>query len=619
MTIKDINPALATRTAIAAVDPEFAKVESAALNNMLKTRATGDVAENDGVVLNGKELESAGTTWAPTRGWAKFNLTTTVKDKALVDASTITINKVADYVNTIDVVETYTVCGVNFTYKATIVTGKPDFTFTTNNVYVNNGVAPVEGTVTVDVVKGATVKSTDFELNTIDLRNLVHVVVPADYVNDYRIKYELDLTSLKNEKGEFIKVGDHQLAASDFEGRFNPYSSLDAPEVGEFVNKFNWAGLDLTELTFNISLVSKTKVTVKNEKDEDVQVDNVFETVTVKVQIPELVNFAADKVVTTKYVSGQAASANIVKALTITDYKNNVVYNKHARTLNELFMGYKENYDAKGALVDVDFDIANPDFFNVYEMSVVPAAKKDIKVYLNGTAIDQSQIAFTFENGTITLTKENINVTGDLKFEVPVTFTHVYDNYGANAHQATAVVVFSQNEGDNAGADVNFETPDGKQWFVEDGFHPWGLAPSAKMTFDFGTTPVNGYVAAPVENAFVWAYYNETSYPEVPTEDNPELLKAATWYAHEVMSYTVKPTDATSGVIEMYPMYPDATGALVPYTEDGATVVKYSNYTGTTISIHWLGDEELVNCTVSTTSVTPAYSYFNPAGTAMAK
>ena len=93
-----------------------------------------------------------------------------------------------------------------------------------------------------------------------------------------------------------------------------------------------------------------------------------------------------------------------------------------------------------------------------------------------------------------------------------------------------------------------------------------------------------------------------------------ELLKAKTWYAQEVMSYTIKPKDQTSGTIECYALYPNNSNtALEPYTEDGPYVFEYSEYNGTTVKIDFYGDGEGYTCTLATKPVTE-FAFFNPAG-----
>ena len=325
--------------------------------------------------------------------------------------------------------------------------------------------------------------------------------------------------------------------------------------------------MDLNALDFEIALVSSSRSTDRNEDGKVNAADDVvFGTVDVKLQIPTLVTFAAEETVSAKYVNGVATTANIVNALTIVDKFGNNVYNPYATTLNDLFKGYNATlYNGKVQ----DVELASDNFFNVYDMAVEAADLEDVKVYLNNTEIAQSQVKFTYTpaTGEIVLSEENANLTGDVKFEVPVTLTYMYDNYGKLAQEATAVVVFSQNAEAGEGTEVSFPTPDGFQYsfFVAD----YGT----DRVIDFGVTANSTLYLADDYDAMMTG---------VPSEYlDPALV--GKWQANEKYeNYVVTPTDATSGQIRFSVTRKDWTG------EEMTTnyLIEYSNLTDNSVMLY---------------------------------
>jgi predicted nucleic acid-binding Zn-ribbon protein len=534
-------------------------IESAYILNALPN------VKGDGVTLNGEAAANAAALYTVTALNEKDN-------KVREDKSYVEVAKVVEYVNTIVLTKTYEFCGVQFTYTATVNTEKPSIKFAANDVFVKNGVATVDGTVKLPVTKSKTAEvtgtSTPYALSAIDLRNYVHVEMGADVKeNGYLLRYTLK-TPLVDKDGKKL-YADNQVAPA-----FAQYTAVDVKRETVGLNTLTW-GLDLNELDFEIALVSASKADRNEDNKIDATDDVVFGTVDVKLQIPTLVTFAAAETVNAKYVNGVASSANIVEALTIVDKFGNNVYNPYATTLNDIFKGYNATlYNGKVQSVT----LASDNFYNVYDMKVTAAELKDVKVYLNNAPIAQSQVKFSYnaETGAIAISEENANLTGDIKFEVPVTLTYVYDNYGKLAQKATAVVVFSQNAEAGEGTEVAFPNPDKLQWafgpevYVEmygaDEFEATFGDKKASTVLDLGISSVNYADFGIAANTLFLA---------VDFEDLYGAEAAGMWIPQGQANYTVVPTDATSGKIVLTTS--DWRGNV---TEAGA--IAYTEFTGTT-------------------------------------
>lgn len=535
--------------------------------------------KGDGVTLNGKENAAA----------ASMVVATALNEKnakVREDKSYVQVAKVVDYVNTIVVVKTYEFCGVQFTYTTTVNTEKPAVEFTTNNVFVNNGVATIDGTVKLPVTKSKTSEvtgtSTAYALNAINLRDYVHVVLPKDAKeNGYELRYTL-VTPMYKEDGKTALYADVQPVAP-------VYNVVDAKRTGAGDQPLAWK-VDLNELEYEIALVSSSRSTDRNEdKVIDAKDDVVLAAVNVKLQIPNLVTFAAENTVSAKYVNGVATTANVVEALSIVDKFNNNVYNPYATTLNDIFKGYSATL-YNGKVQDVTF--ATDSFFNVYDMVVTAAEQKDVKVYLNNTEIAQTQVKFTYNQttGSITLSEENANLTGDVKFEVPVTLTYMYDNYGKVAQKVTAVVVFSQNAEAGEGTEVSFPNPTGLQWVYDVKDAEGNVVGEGLIDFGVSQSTIYGFIE--VDDLFCMANY----------EPSVEYYYAG-WSAR----YVVNPTDASTGVITIMNTQPeeDAEGNYVAVDVEEFLQIAYSDFTGTTVK--FTIEDEVFECKVAETPITNVY------------
>ena len=527
--------------------------------------------KGDGVTLNGKADDAASMT---------IKTGVNAKDgKTVEEQSFVTVKAVVDYENTIVVTKTYEFCGVQFTYVATVKTVAPVLGVTANEVYVNNGVATVDGTVKLPIEKTttsiATGTSTPYALDAINLRNYVKVQVPETIKTDgYELRYTL-VTPMVDKDGKDLYASKPSVA--------QVYKTLDAAVA------LDWNVEELNTLEYEVALVSTSRDIDRNEDEKfDSADDIVFSSVNVKLQIPTLVTFAANNTVTAKVVNGKATSANIVGALSVVDKFSNNVYNPYAKDLAHFFSGYYATIDKTGKVTSV---ASNEDtFFNVYEMAVKAAALKDVKVYLNNTEIAQSQIIFDYDatTGEIVLSEENANITGDIKFEVPVSFTSIY---GAE-QKATATVVFSKNAAEaDAPEAAELPSPDGKQWSIAAHGNTWG------MLIDLGVQ-YEGQLVVP----FSLADYAGAEVAEAMKADWIEI-------GFGPMKYEVVPTTATSGNIYV------ANGMRIDYTTPAFT---YTEYNGTTMKVDVAmvtSDDEIVSDVVLATALTkPAVYYVQEAG-----
>jgi len=613
-TTKNVEAFFKAREVINAADAKFNEYYSTENDDVFATTAdvanalTGlvmpcntDAAENDGVLYNGKLVTSG-------EGYARLNLAAGVDeddDEVLVDASTIRVNYVEVYENTIELTKTYTICGVDFTFKATIKTVKPEYKFEINNVTAPNGVATVTGQLdkALAVTSSATAASTGelsaLLLEQIDLAKLVTVDVTEGTENDFLLKYEL--TNLYDADGKLIKVGNHQLEESDLAGRWKEYTDINGNTYDWYGtdNKLIWEGLDVAELVFDITLCSRWS--------NDADIDGTWEvtelkTVSVKVQMPQLVKLTVAPVAT-KYVQSAVNTVNVVKGLSVKDKFGNNVYNTYANTVDELFHGYNLTI-ASGVATGT---VKNDNFFNLkdnaYDMEVKLAEEKDVVIKHNDVVISHNALDFTYDNvtGQITINEDDFKVEGVLKFEVPVEFTYRYDNYGALKQTETVVVSFSP-EGTAVGGGMTYDTPDGKQW-VADGFGPAG---PATVVYDFGTAKVTNLLTTDVTKVYAMGWLQETAIPD--------MLEANTWYTMDVCNYTITATNSTSGTITLNSVYPNSDYTKLEVDTQWPTTFKYSNYTGTTLTLQYYDADtdqlgEPIECELNTTKV-DSFIYF---------
>ena len=576
----------AANSQVVAVSPVAKAIEAIkAYDNSLKLAAnTADSftavagVKGDGVTLNGKDADAASMT---------VKTGVNAKDSKVVEEqSYVTVKPVADYENTIVVTKTYEFCGVQFTYVATVKTVAPVIGVTANEVYVNNGVANVDGTVKLPIEKTATSvttgKSTAYALDAINLRNYVKVQIPETVKTDgYELRYTL-VTPMVDEDGEDLYDSKPSVA--------QVYKSVDAAVA------LDWNVKELNTLEYEVALVSTSRGIDRNE-DEKINSDDdvVFSSVNVKLQIPTLVTFTADKTVTAKVVNGVDATANIVGAFTVVDKFDNNVFNPFAKDMDHLFSGYYATLDSKGQVVTAtSYDDT---FFNVYEMNVtIPAddkAKDVIKVYLNDTEISQSQVKFEYKKGQITLSKENANLTGDIKFEVPVTFNSIY---GAE-QKATAKVVFSKNATTTeAPAEGSLPAPTAGQWVFK--CPDMSMGDNTRFVLELGEAGAKIAVNA------------NDAYGDFMSE--ADLKDAGIFNKWLIMqqydSYTVTAATSTTGVITVSGTVKsyDPLEGWVESTK--SFVIEYSEYTATTMSIYSDYDNIGISNSVSNGDGTYTYS-----------
>ena len=466
---EDVDVMSQIRTIINAADNNFNKDYAYSKNNVaalnaLFTASSDKVAENDGVWVNGEKKTDPNAA-----GYASFALSTVgnTTDEVLEEKSTININKVEKYENTITVVKTYNVCGINFTVKAKVVTEEPQVGIAPNDFFVKDGVVKLDNGV-FDLTYNTTTtvnetKSSDaYKLEVIDLRKYVHVTVPAGYEADYQLLYTLETPMYKDDKTTLLYGTKPSFTAS---------TAIIDEDKANVPNALTW-NVDLNSLTFKVALASKNAV---DSEDKPV----VFDTETITLTIPQLVTFAADSAVVVKYVPGQDVTANIAKALTVVDNHDNAVYNPYAKNVTEFFSGYYETL-ASGKVTSgvTTTGVDQDDFFSrIYDMEVVlPAADKEaemIEVYLDGVKKDLSMVSYDFDNktGILTLKKDNGIITGDVEFRVKVGLTYLYDNYAtakAPAQTATVSVVFSEDaEEEDETAEAVLPTPAKGQYVGE--------------------------------------------------------------------------------------------------------------------------------------------------------
>ena len=629
ITVDGIDPVLQIREAIAAVDPKFAELTS----YEFKTKSEAEVAEDDVIKVNGEEVESG----------VSFTLAAAEEDEVLVDNSTITIEKdlISDYDNTIEIVETYNVCGVDYTVKATVVTAKPEFTFKPATAYVSSdNKVKLEGTIAfnyADANKLKTGKAGDpFALNSINLRNYVDVVIPEDYADDYQIRYTLK-TTLKDEDGEWLEnpetekpFGPKQLPAflgGEKAGNYTIEAQKREVTGNNSKCEVYWR-TDMREIVYEIALVSKTQI--KNEDDENV--DNVFASFEVTLVAPSLLTMTADETpLTVKCLNGKVQGyTNVVYGLNITDKYGNIAYNPYATSVADLWNGYEVTVDASGNVTSRKF--FGDSFFHRYDQELV--LPESVKAFIGTEDVTAQLHPSVDAEGNVTIQPESGEITDDVVVEVPVVLTYLYDEYGVQALSATVKVLFTKKadavETPGAG-DVTYDTPNGKQWLENSSYQMERLSGyeqgsngrpdltkpiyqtvtvNVNRCFDFGVSTFN-YYGNSVKNVFAVTEYAEN----VPV--GTELVDG--YFTQMLYRYEVIPSNATSGVIRIThtvePDYnivtPNPEGVLMP---DGNTYdvplldneyvfeVPYTDFNGSTVTVQWDSDR-VSELTLATSAV----------------
>ncbi len=368
------------------------------------------------------------------------------------EVSTLTIDDLTKYENTITAVFAYDVYGVTFYYTATIVTTKPVVTFKPASAYVTaDNKVNLDGTVKFDMTDSATVSSTKFELNKINLRDYVDVTIPEELEGDFELRYTFVDNPLATFKtnGTLDKWNDNPESTTNPKAKFSnanlpafgttPAFGTNGIAVAMYEDDFDadvvldWR-TDLREMKVEVALVSTTKIPAV--APSTTPTDDVFDSFVVTLVVPEVIKtFAADEQVKVKYENGKKVSANIVKAITVEDKLGNEVYNPYAATMKQIWNGYRVNKD--GTVTD-----RQADFFKAYGQEVVLPADTAVKAYINGNDVTSQVKPAVDDKGNVTINPETATLTGDVVVEVPVKLTYLYDEYGAQAKTATVQVVF---------------------------------------------------------------------------------------------------------------------------------------------------------------------------------
>ena len=422
MTIKDITPVTQTQAWIKATDatvPAIDKVQAALVAGKKVVKVDGEDAANSLVTINPS---------------------TKVEKKVVSENSTIVVSALSKYENTITVSQVYSIYGVNFTYTATIVTKKPEVSFKPASAYVKaDGTVDLDGTVKFEKNDSVTFKSEAYVLNAINLRNYVDVTIPEALKDEFVIRYTLKNNPFIKEYDKDGKPVYNLIPGSKTETFDETYfPSVTSTKLAPTAAcPLNWnAKNDMRTLTYEIALVSKTQTpATQTEPAKDV----VFASFDVTLVIPEVIkSFTAADPIKVKYENGNAVSANIVKAIKVTDKLGNAVYNPYATTVANIWSGYDKRTKATTPAADT-----RADFFQVYgQQLVLPTENAGVKATINGTDVTSQVKPSVDATGKVTINPETATLTGDVVVEVPVALTYIYDEYGVEAKTATVQVVF---------------------------------------------------------------------------------------------------------------------------------------------------------------------------------
>ena len=621
MVIKDLTPATQSIAHIQAVDNNFKSIKDQDVATLFAGATTT-------IKVDGQP----NTTETAVLAINKEGTGDNTKEK-----TTLTLDGITKYNNTIEVKVVKVVHGVQFTYTATIVTKKPTITFAPSTAYVTaDKKVELDGTVKLPITNGVTGTSTAYTLNAIDLRKYVNVTIPEDLANDFELRYTFTENPLATFKadGSLDKWNDNPALST--QSTKVPFANTDLPafkanntttnafgtngkSVSVYVDPFDANGAmvpcpvdwntDLREMKLNIALVSKTKIDTNG--DNVAAEDDVFASLDVTLVIPELLTFAADEVVKVKIENGVVTKGNIVGALSIVDKFGNDVYNKYvADDLANLWKGYKATLNATNVVTKVE--LTDADFFNTYGMTV-SVDESNIKAFIGSTDVT-SEIDFDFINaaeatadnkyGTIILTEESATIQGDVEFQVPVVLNYIYDNFGKNAKSVVAKVVFTKNAiDDDDTPSAAFPNPVGTQWT----YQSWPtMSESYPGMIDFNVTDMNANFAGmglsdyKLPNPFVFGVYYEDDATTTDVDESGYYLNQSQFFEiDEVIA-----SSETSGVIMVFQWSPYAIAGRQSYP------IYYTNYTSTTCTFDFsdfLGAGEIVNCVAPASKITLKY------------
>ena len=617
MVIKDLTPATQSIAHIQAVDNKFKSIKDQDVATLFAGATTT-------IKVDGQ---------APTTETAVLAINKEGTGDNTKEKTTLTLDGLTKYNNTIEVKVVKVVYGVQFTYTATIVTKKPTITFQPAVAYVTSeNKVNLDGTVKLPITNGVTGTKTAYALNAIDLRNYVDVTIPTNLANDFYIRYTLKenpFVKEYNANGTVKTYKDIPNSTTDPKAKFTknylPKFTTTAATVTENANEtpsvklvptekcpVDWNVLnEMREMTYEIALVSKNQIPATATVPAH---DDVFASFDVTLVVPELIKtFAADEQLKVKYESGAtAASTNIVSAFNIVDKSNNVIYNAYARNYEEMWHGYELN--KKGELVDVHED----NFFKVYNQNIIFPAADKVKAYKGSTDVtSQVKPILNPTTGALTIKAESATLTGDIEVKVPVVLTYMYDEYGTKAKEATVSVLFTLSEDGEESGDVAIEdTPDLKQWnlgtevyaklFGDDFADVFPDVEGARYIFDFGLSyaEVNAKLEAlgiPEQNYPRWS--ENTFATGVSYEDLYGEPAAGIWCSEYNAEYRVEANDPTSGDIVLIAY----DRSIDDYAE--VATIPYSNYNGTTCTfdidfLFMTGEPYLVTATLVTEPVT---------------
>ena len=585
MVIKDLTPATQSIAHIQAVDNKFKSIKDQDVANLFAGATTT-------IKVDGQ----ANTTETAVLAINKEGTGDNTKEK-----TTLTLDGLTKYNNTIEVKVVKVVHGVQFTYTATIVTKKPTIAFAPSTAYVTaDKKVELDGTVKLPITNGVTGTSTAYTLNAIDLRNYVNVTIPEDLENDFYIRYTLKSNPFVKEfntDGTVKTWNENPETENDYNKYyFNTYENANAvvvPNPAGYTTTvklvptekcpINWNS-DMREMVYEIALVSKTQIPATATVPAH---DDVFASFDVTLVIPELLTFTADEVVKVKIENGVATRANIVGALSIVDKFGNEVYNKFAADdLNNLWKGYKATLNAKNEIVKVE--LTDDDFFRVYgggdpyyNMMNVSVDETKIKAFIGASDVT-SEIDFDFINedeatadnrfGTIILSGESATIQGDLEFQVPVVLTYIYDEYGVHAKTATAKVVFTKNDVNDDSTSASYPSPDGKQWMISatDGasLNLYSYGSPMAMLLDMSVKSSGNY------------YFAVNALDMGATQSDIDMYYGGNpWFSFSPVShYVVNATSETTGVLKL--------GVMGGYGQENFIEVEYQQYNGTSVYLN---------------------------------
>ena len=324
--------------------------------------------------------------------------------------------------------QTFDFFGVKYTFKANVKFQKPAYAITANPVLVKDGVATLDGKVTIPELtsnKLGLTEASKYVLNVVKLSQ--YIVVP-------------DAVKAEIAAGELAIVYMFTDTYDDDNNPWTPEVPVPGVSIDGAINAVNgealvaWNGANHKKaLNFMIALVH----TVATEANGQPVVYGA--PVNVQTVVPELVTLEApaSKVVTVAYKNGDdTTEANIVGALVVKDVKTGKeIYNKYAANLDEIWMGYSRNKTTDS------FKSNGTNVFDVYNQNIV-IDMKNVKAYLETSKYALTAADYEVSpNGQVVLLMDNANITDNIIVEVPVKLTH---DYCGTAHTAVAKVKFTK-------------------------------------------------------------------------------------------------------------------------------------------------------------------------------